>query len=110
MNTDETTKPVSSSAQKDITSSHTEFEDLIPTNKADFSNYEDALDHAFNTPQLCNIAITGPYGAGKSSILNSYLSSHEQLKKKSIRISLAHFQPTSFKLLKLRTRKTSRMP
>lgn len=98
MNTDETTKPVSSSAQKDITSSHTEFEDLIPTNKADFSNYEDALDHAFNTPQLCNIAITGPYGAGKSSILNSYLSSHEQLKKKSIRISLAHFQPTSFKL------------
>ena len=98
MNTDETTKPVYTSAQKDITSSHTEFEDLIPTNKADFSNYEDALDHAFNTPQLCNIAITGPYGAGKSSILNSYLSSHEQLKKKSIRISLAHFQPTSFKL------------
>lgn len=90
MNTD-TAKLTTLSSQNGTTSSNIEFEDLIPDDKADFSNYEDALDHAFNSPKLYNIAITGPYGAGKSSILNSYLFSHTNLQEKSIRISLAHF-------------------
>lgn len=96
MNTD-TAKLTTLSSQNGTTPSNIEFEDLIPDDKADFSNYEDALDHAFNSPKLYNIAITGPYGAGKSSILNSYLFSHTNLQEKSIRISLAHFQSTSIK-------------
>ena len=74
------------------------FEDLAPATNVDISNYKQALDQAFSNPRLKNIAITGPYGAGKSSILESYLQSKEAFDKKyanlSLRISLAHFQPT----------------
>ena len=47
------------------------FEDLPPACYADISNYKQALDQAFAEPDLKNIAITGPYGAGKSSVLES---------------------------------------
>lgn len=74
------------------------FEDLAPATNVDVSNYEQVLNQAFSSPRLKNIAITGPYGAGKSSILASYLQSKEASDKKyanlCLRISLAHFQPT----------------
>lgn len=74
------------------------FEDLAPATNVDISNYKQVLDQAFSNPRLKNIAITGPYGAGKSSILESYLQSKEAFDKKyanlCLRISLAHFQPT----------------
>lgn len=74
------------------------FEDLTPACDADISNYKQALDQAFAEPDLKNIAITGPYGAGKSSVLESYLQSQaaieKKYKEKCFRISLSHLQPT----------------
>lgn len=74
------------------------FEDLTPACDVDISNYKQALDQAFSEPSLKNIAITGPYGAGKSSVLESYLQSQlaikENYKEKCLRISLSHLQPT----------------
>lgn len=74
------------------------FEDLAPATGVDISNYKQVLDQAFSNTRLKNIAITGPYGAGKSSILESYLQSKEAFDKNyanlCLQISLAHFQPT----------------
>jgi len=42
-----------------------------------------------------NVAISGSYGAGKSSVLNSYKKKH--IDKKFIHISLAHFRSTDSK-------------
>ena len=74
------------------------FEDLTPACDVDISNYKQALDQAFSEPDLKNIAITGPYGAGKSSVLESYLQSQaaieKKYKEKCLRISLSHLQPT----------------
>lgn len=74
------------------------FEDLTPACDVDISNYKQALDQAFSEPSLKNIAITGPYGAGKSSVLESYLQSQMAIEKnykvKCLRISLSHLQPT----------------
>lgn len=74
------------------------FEDLTPACDVDISNYKQALDQAFSEPSLKNIAITGSYGAGKSSVLESYLQSQaaieKKYKEKCLRISLSHLQPT----------------
>ncbi|HFL9527527.1 TPA: DNA-binding protein, partial [Escherichia coli] len=51
--------------------------------------YFDALDFAFSKSDVKNIAITGPYGAGKSTVILSYLKS--RLKKDFINVSLADF-------------------
>ncbi|MDR8609894.1 DNA-binding protein [Klebsiella pneumoniae] len=51
--------------------------------------YFDALDFAFTKQDVKNIAITGPYGAGKSTVILSYLQS--RLKKDFITVSLADF-------------------
>lgn len=51
--------------------------------------YFDALDFAFSKSDVKNIAITGPYGAGKSTVILSYLKS--RLKKDFIKVSLADF-------------------
>ena len=49
----------------------TPMEDLDSTNPA-FEVYKKALDSAFNNPQICNLALSGSLGAGKSSIIRSY--------------------------------------
>lgn len=51
--------------------------------------YFDALDFSFSKSDVKNIAITGPYGAGKSTVILSYLKS--RLKKDFINVSLADF-------------------
>lgn len=74
------------------------FEDLTPACDVDISNYKQALDQTFSEPCLKNIAITGPYGAGKSSVLESYLQSQLAIKGnykvKCLRVFLSHLQPT----------------
>lgn len=51
--------------------------------------YFKALNFAFSKKDVRNIAITGPYGAGKSTVILSYLET--QLKKGYINVSLADF-------------------
>ena len=66
-----------------------DFQDLTPIDDADLTGYKEALDLAFNDDKIKNIAITGSYGSGKSSILNTY---KKDSKLKFIHISFLHFK------------------
>ena len=67
------------------------FQKLTPTVNADLTTYEDALDYVFyeQNRDVQNIAITGIYGSGKSSVINTY---ERKYNKKFIHISLSHFE------------------
>ncbi len=78
-------KLVLSSNEKNI-----RYKDLGPKDiSEEDSEYFEALDWAFNNEKIYNIAIAGPYGSGKSSIINSYIKKHPELK--AVNISLANF-------------------
>ena len=49
-----------------------------------FKVYYDALDSAFNNPQIRNLALSGSLGSGKSSIIRSY-DQARQLDKKQLK-------------------------
>lgn len=67
--------------------------DLAPTSNADPSGiYSRALAFATTNDKILNIALTGPYGSGKSSIINTYLKRYEG---KPLRVSLASFLSVS---------------
>lgn len=67
------------------------FVNLAPTDKADEAGvYSRALLFATDDPKVSNIALTGPYGSGKSSIIQSFLSKY---KRPVLQISLAAFLP-----------------
>lgn len=67
------------------------FVDLAPTDQADEAGvYSAALVQATDNPRVMNIALTGPYGSGKSSIIKSFLKSY---KRPVLQISLAAFMP-----------------
>ena len=51
------------------------FEKLSPTTDADVKVYKDAFDFVFSNADVRNVAISGAYGAGKSSVLESYKKS-----------------------------------
>ena len=66
------------------------YNDFAPIDN--LSNEEEsikALHWALNNTRIKNIALTGPYGAGKSSVIESYLKIYK--KCKAISISLASF-------------------
>lgn len=71
--------------------------DLAPTDKADPSGiYSDALIYATKNRNVTNIAITGPYGSGKSSIIKTFLGRYKKywfFRKPVLQISLASFLP-----------------
>lgn len=82
-----------------------EYKDLAP--KSDIENgqeYINALEWAFGNHKIKNIALAGPYGAGKSSIIDTYLKydqeknntagwhrSRKSLAETSLKISMATF-------------------
>lgn len=66
------------------------FQKLTPVGDIDLGIYEDAINFAFDNDDLKNIAISGQYGAGKSSLVESYKKNHPN--KKFVHISLAHFR------------------
>ncbi|WP_417281124.1 ATP-binding protein [Celeribacter sp.] len=67
------------------------FVDLAPTDEADQGGvYSAALRFATDSPNVSNIALTGPYGSGKSSIIRSFLKSYP---RQALHISLAAFLP-----------------
>ena len=67
------------------------FQKLTPLKNADISVYEDAIDFVFDNPDVKNVAISGAYGSGKSSVLETYEARHSG--KSFLHLSLAHFRP-----------------
>lgn len=66
------------------------YTDLAPADCLENNEeYVSALDWAFSNPHIHNIALAGPYGSGKSSIIHSYIKRHSELKY--ISLSLANF-------------------
>lgn len=75
-----------------MTQKYYNFEKLTPDKDADISVYEEAIEFVFDNSDVTNIAISGAYGAGKSSVIESYEKKHND--KNFLHISLAHFEPT----------------
>ena len=82
--------------EAEISSSETKsdyFDDLAPVDDADkeknYQFYAKALAHALKKDKIKNIAITGPYGSGKSSIINTFEQKNSELN--FLKISLASF-------------------
>ena len=44
------------------------FEKLTPQKDADLNVYDEAIDFVFKNRDITNVAISGSYGAGKSSM------------------------------------------
>ena len=69
------------------------FEKLTPTYNVDLRVYEPAIDFAFKEKDINNIAITGAYGVGKSSVLEAYKKRHKEW-------SFLHVSMTNYNLNK----------
>lgn len=67
-----------------------QFQKLTPYDGVEMGVYEEAMKYIFASDDIRNIAISGVYGAGKSSVIESYKKAHP--KKKFMHISLAHFE------------------
>ena len=70
------------------------FEKLTPLDDHNIGIYKSAIDFAFEHGDIRNVAISGAYGAGKSSVLAYYEKTCQG--KKFIHISLAHFQDQEY--------------
>lgn len=69
-----------------------EFTDLAPIDDIENGGeYLKALHWAIKKEKVKNIALAGPYGAGKSSIIDTYLKKHRIIRSKSLRVSMATF-------------------
>ena len=67
------------------------FVDLAPTSKVDNAGiYFEALDYATTNGEVLNIALTGPYGSGKSSVIKAFLARYPG---STLQLSLASFLP-----------------
>ena len=54
------------------------FERLTPVDDIDLNVYEEAIDYVFDNSDIKNVAISGAYSAGKSSVLASYKKKHSK--------------------------------
>lgn len=82
------------------------FVDLGPTeNVANAEIYFKAINFAINNDRVFNIALTGPYGSGKSSVIKSFLAQYPQ---KVLNLSLASFFPDGGKPTAIDTQEIER--
>lgn len=65
------------------------FYDLTPINDIELGIYEDAINFSLKNDKILNVAISGSYGSGKSSLLETYKKKHPE--KNFLNISLIHF-------------------
>lgn len=71
--------------QKDV--KQPEYGDLLPAdNIQNGDEYITALRWAFENKKIRNIALTGPYGSGKSSIIETFLAEDEKIVQKKGRL------------------------
>ena len=81
-----------------------EYRDLAPIDNIENGDkYIEALNWAFQNKKVKNIALTGPYGAGKSSVIETFLAQDDEknnkgipfrantIRNKSLKISMATF-------------------
>lgn len=54
------------------------FYDLTPTNDIELGIYEEAINFSLKNDKILNVAISGSYGSGKSSLLESYKNEHPE--------------------------------
>ena len=47
------------------------FQSLLPKDDVDLHSYQDALDYAMEHEEIRNVALSGSYGSGKRSVINS---------------------------------------
>lgn len=66
------------------------FRALTPRDNIDLHDYREALDYVFSNEDIRNVALSGSYGSGKSSVMRSYENIHKE--RKYIHISLSHFE------------------
>ena len=67
------------------------FQKLTPHISEVKNIYKEAFNFIFSNEEIKNIAISGAYGAGKSSVFESYMEKFKN-EEKVIHISLAHFE------------------
>ncbi len=77
-------------------SSMNKYFNLSPSSDLDKRIYFEALDEKLADDAVKNIAITGSYGSGKSSILESYFAKKNE--KKFLKVSLANFCESNNKI------------
>ena len=65
------------------------FQKLTPADGADIKVYDEAMQYIFDNADIKNIAISGSYGAGKSSLIETLKKRYSD--KKFLTVSLAHF-------------------
>ena len=66
------------------------FYDLSPVNDITLDIYKEAISYSLKNNNIKNIAISGSYGAGKSSVLESY--KNQEKNKNFLHISLTYFK------------------
>lgn len=72
--------------------SDVEYVTLNPNDKIENGKeYLKALKWAIDGKNATNIALSGPYGSGKSSVIETFLRNNHNFKEKSIKISMATF-------------------
>lgn len=69
-----------------------DFKSLAPRTDVDLSVYKDAFLFALSNDGIKNVAITGSYGAGKSSVMESFKKTEVGQKYTYLHVSLAHFE------------------
>lgn len=73
------------------------YKSLSPNENIEETYAFDALEHALNEESILNIAVTAPYGAGKSSVIKTFFSQNEEkYKEKKLFVSLACFNDSCF--------------
>lgn len=68
------------------------FQKLTPYENVEMNGYEQSLDNVFDSSNgdIRNVALTGIFGSGKSSVISTYQKKHPE--KKFLHVSLAHFE------------------
>lgn len=75
------------------------YQDLTPSSTVhNFEQYEGAIDFALKNREVKNLAITSPYGGGKSSFIKTF--QHRYPSVKVLNISLASFSTTTENITK----------
>lgn len=78
---------------KDNKENNIEFKSLAPVESDNYSNYQEAFKYALSNEKITNIAVTGPYASGKSSVIEKVKNNFA--KYKFITLSLTNFNSGS---------------